>query len=138
MDKPVTTPRDRARSAALGRTITRQETLVEIAGVSYLVKSPSISEASVIRAAGGLGKGKVGKNGDTELELDTSKCTVKAIILLTYIPETGERAFTAADEAMMLTWSEDDPFIQGLGEPATAFMRKADDKAKNSERTTTA
>lgn len=137
MDNPAPNPRDRARSAALGRTVKRREVTIEVAGVQYLVRAPSISEAADIRAAGGLAKQRVGKDGQTELAIDVARYTVRAMVLCTYVPETGERAFGLADEAEMLKWPMEDEFLDKLGGAAVGFMQGAEASAKNSERTPT-
>ena len=105
--------------------------------MKYIVRAPTISEAGDIRAAGGLAKQKVGKDGQTEVAIDVARYTVRAIVLCTYIPETGERAFGLADEAEMLKWPPDDEFLSVLGGAAVGFMQGAEASAKNSERTPT-
>lgn len=138
MSEPHTNPRDRLRSAVLGSRIELEEKTVEVDGLSFLLIEPNVKDRAAITAAAGITRQRFMKTGETEATVDTARYAVMAIILCTYVPETRERVFQLQDEGDLLKRSSRDKFLSALGEAATDFLKATEEKAKNSEGTTTA
>lgn len=105
--------------------------------MQFLLIEPNIKDSAYVTQAGGLSKQQIAKDGGASMNIDLARYTVAAIIVCTHDPETRQRIFTPADEKDLIQRSERDPFISALGEVATGFLKKGEDKAKNSEGTPT-
>ena len=114
------TERDRMRSYTLGRTRPRRSVAIEWEGMSFEVHAPTAGEYDEIMRALDT------KLVDGHPTLDAAHAAEArrvAMLLLTYVPGTGQRLFDAADHDALLTRQHaNDDFVQVLGNAGLALL----------------
>lgn len=88
--------RDKIRSLTLGQAAKFRSEVVNIDGVDFEVRQPSIAGRSTLLKMAGV-------KADTESaqNIDITRMQVLVVIHMTYVPGTNERVFDAADEAAL-------------------------------------
>lgn len=127
-------------AAAVGRKFTFPSELVEFAGVTFEVRTPSISERSRIIEAGNV-EVTAGKNGkESSTKFDASRMCVRAVIECTFVPLVAEGdkpvvggTIKVFDDTHFEVLSESPPgdIVDVLGQVALRLMNvKASDMGK--------